>query len=133
MRKIKNKGTKLEKVMEIILKNNSILFDTHPKIHGNPDYRLSGTKILIFCDSSFWHGKRENEINGKAFKHDKKLWVEKLNYNRKRDIKIRRALRKHGWSVHGFWDTDILKKREKVSAHLKRIIREQNSKQTNCC
>lgn len=131
MRKIKSKGTKLEHAMKKILKNESILFEVHPKIFGNPDFRIRGTKILIFCDSSFWHGKRKNEINGKAFKHNKKFWVHKLLYNKKRDSKIRRSLRRQGWSVYGFWDIDIFKKNGKVSARLKRIINGQNPKQTN--
>src|SRR5215510_3239031 len=99
MQKIKSRGTALEKAMERILRSASIKFKRQPKLLGRPDFQIRGTNILIFCDSSFWHGRRLKECDGSAFYANKRLWMEKLNANKKRDARVNRALRRQGWSV----------------------------------
>ncbi|MGB8658155.1 MAG: DUF559 domain-containing protein [Candidatus Zixiibacteriota bacterium] len=124
MKKIKSRGTNLEKCMEMILRNTAIRYQKQPAIKGNPDFRIKDTNILIFCDSSFWHGRREKEVTGKAFRKNRALWMEKLTRNKQRDERNNRALRRAGWSVWRFWDTDILKKTDKVKNRLRRIMNE---------
>lgn len=122
MKKVKSKGTSLEKEMERVLRNLGIRYERQPDLQGKPDFRIRGTNLLIFCDSSFWHGRREKEVTGKAFKRNRALWVEKLTKNKKRDERNNRALRRDGWSVWRFWDTDILKHPDKVKKRLRRAI-----------
>src|SRR3990172_5067267 len=124
MKKVKSRGTGLEKKMESILKSLGIRYQRQPNLRGNADFRISGTNVFIFCDSSFWHGKREKEITGEAFKKNREFWKKKLIENRKRDARNNRALRKSGWSVQRFLDTDMLKKPDKVINRLSRIINE---------
>lgn len=124
MKKVKSVGTSLEKRMESILRSLGIRYQKQPNLQGHPDFRVNGTNVLIFCDSSFWHGRREKEITGNAFKKNREFWREKLTENRKRDNRNNRALRKSGWSVWRFWDTDILKRPDKVRNRLRRIINE---------
>ena len=126
MKKVKSVGTSLEKRMESILRSLGIRYQNQPNLQGHPDFRISDTNVLIFCDSSFWHGRREKEITGNAFKKNREFWREKLTENRKRDNRNNRALRKSGWSVWRFWDTDILKQPDKVRNRLRRIINETN-------
>ena len=124
MKNVKSRGTGLEKRMEKILRSLHIRFQRQPDLRGSPDFRIRDTNILIFCDSSFWHGRREKEVSGKAFKRNRALWMEKLAKNRKRDERNNRALRRNGWSVWRFWDTDILKRPDKVKNRLRRIMNE---------
>ena len=124
MKKVKSTDTNLEKTMEKTLRGLHIKYEKQPDLEGCPDFRIKGTNILIFCDSSFWHGKREKEITGEAFKKNREFWKKKLIENRKRDTQNNRALRRSGWSVQRFWDTDILKKPDKVINRLRRIINE---------
>jgi DNA mismatch endonuclease Vsr len=126
MKKVKSVGTSLEKRMESILRSLGIRYQKQPNLQGHPDFRISGTNVLIFCDSSFWHGRREKEITGNAFKKNREFWREKLTENRNRDNRNNRTLRKSGWSVWRFWDTDILKQPDKVRNRLRRIINETN-------
>ncbi len=128
MKKVKSYGTGLEKSMESVLRNAGIKYQRQPKLAGKPDFRIRGTKILIFCDSSFWHGKREREVSGKAFKKNKAFWQNKLIENRKRDMRINRSLRKVGWSVWRFWDDDIIKRPDKVRRRLQRIVHGKTGK-----
>lgn len=122
MRRIKSRGTGLELAMEQILHSIHIRFKRQPDLLGHPDFQIRGTSILIFCDSSFWHGRRPKELDGTAFSSNKQLWIEKLQANKKRDARISRALRRQGWSVQRFWDTDILYNPDKVKARLKRAL-----------
>ena len=113
----------MEQEMESLLKKLNVTYEKQPKLLGHPDFRIKKTKILIFCDSAFWHGKRKKELNGKAFSKNKEFWTQKLQYNKRRDASNNRNLRKQGWSVQRFWDADILKKQEKVLKKLKRSIK----------
>lgn len=121
MRRVRSSNTKMEKAMENLLKEQKIRYERQIDLPGRPDFRINGTNILIFCDSSFWHGRRRKEIKGEAFKKNKEFWVNKLRENRKRDARINGALRKEGWRVLRFWDTDVLKFPEKV---IKKLLRE---------
>jgi very-short-patch-repair endonuclease len=44
----------------------------------------------------------------------------------KSPVRINRTLRKSGWSVQRFWDTDVLKRQDKVKNRLRRIINEKS-------
>lgn len=131
MRKVKSKNTGLEQAMEKLLQELNIDFESQPKLRGRPDFRIKGTNILIFCDSSFWHGRREKDITGEAFKRNKEFWTKKIVENRKRDERTNRALRKEGWSVHRFWDDDILKRSDKVKKRLERVVGGKSRKETD--
>ena len=124
MKRVKSIGTRLEQAMESLLKERKVKYEKQPNLRGKPDFRIKKSNVLIFCDSSFWHGKREKEITGEAFKKNREFWKKKLIENRKRDTQNNRALRRSGWSVQRFWDTDILKKPDKVINRLRRIINE---------
>lgn len=122
MKRIKSSGSKIEREMEFLLKKLNVSYQKQPKLLGRPDFRIKRTKFLIFCDSSFWHGKKEKEVKGEAFSKNRKFWTEKLQYNKRRDARNNRKLRKLGWSVQRFSDADILKKPEKVLKRLERIV-----------
>ncbi len=123
MKRVKSSNTRIEKRMEALLKNQEIRYERQPSLTGKPDFRIKDANILVFCDSSFWHGRRKKEVKGEAFKKNRDFWVNKLRENKNRDARINRALRKEGWRALRFWDTDILKFPEKVTARLKRELK----------
>lgn len=91
------------------------------KILGKPDIVFKQKRLLIFCDSSFWHGKSFKEKVLKI-KKNKKYWVEKIKTNIERDKKITRKLKSAGWTVLRFWDIDIENKPEKVLRKIKKYL-----------
>jgi len=125
MKRVKSRGTRLEIAMENILKGHKIKYESQPNMYGHPDFKISSFDILIFCDSSFWHGRRKKDLNGKTFKRNPNFWTAKIIYNRNRDLRINRKLRREGWSVLRFWDDDILKNQDKVVRRIKRKIDEK--------
>lgn len=122
MKLVKSSGTSIERVMAMLLDREGIKFDSHPFVPGKPDFVIKNMKIAIFCDSSFWHGRRLRDIHGEAFKKNKPFWINKLESNKRRDARVSRLLRSKGWSVLRFWDTDILRKPSKVHKKLLRGI-----------
>lgn len=118
MTRVKSRNTKLEKAMESLLRRFKIKYERQPELEGTPDFRIKGTNIVVFCDSSFWHGRREKEVTGEAFKKNREFWQIKLLRNVERDKIINRVLRREGWQVLRFWDSDILKRPEKITKRL---------------
>lgn len=124
MKKIKSKGTSLENRMEQILSSLSIEFQEQPKLTGNPDFRLLDHRIVIFCDSSFWHGRNPDDISGKNFKQNRVLWVKKLTQTKSRDAKVNLILKEMGWKVLRFWDDEILKTPTLCKERIQNAIKE---------
>lgn len=120
MKRIKSAGTKLELIMRKLLRSAGIKFRFQPHVFGRPDFRIVGTKVLVFCDSSFWHGRcaRPNE-----FSRNRRLWREKFRNNIRRDRLVNRVLRRRGWVVLRFWDSEIMRSPEKVLGLIRRTIR----------
>jgi len=109
MRRIKGSNTLIEKRMESILESLKLKYKKQPELFGHPDFRICGTKILIFCDSSFWHGRTRSK-----FKRNADFWENKITENRRRDSQVNRQLRKEGWKVLRFWDDAIELRPERV-------------------
>ena len=97
MKRIKSSGTKLEKNFSLLIHQAGLKYRSQPNLFGKPDFKIVNSKVIIFCDSSFWHGRRKNELNGNAFTRNKKLWIDKLQRNKKRAIGVNRKLKKDGW------------------------------------
>lgn len=118
MQHVKSKNTSIELKMEKFLKDLGLEYEAQPNLYGHPDFRLSGTKILVFCDGSFWHGRNKTDRSGSSFGRNVEFWKQKINYNFKRDSEINRTLRRAGWVVIRFWDTDISERPEYVKSRI---------------
>ena len=122
MRRVRSRGTSLEKNMQAILESLGVKYETQPNLLGHPDFRIRGDRILIFCDSSFWHGRRREDVNGSSFRKNKEFWSRKLATTRRRDRLITQKLKGDGWTVLRFWDTDVLRRTDFVRDRLRRVL-----------
>lgn len=118
MSKIKSKGTKIELKMKTALEENKIDFEYQPKLYGKPDF-LIRPNILIFCDSSFWHGRHWNKLR----KQLSGYWSDHIKKNRKRDKVVNKVLRSEGYILLRFWDTEINTDIEKCISKIKQAIK----------
>jgi DNA mismatch endonuclease (patch repair protein) len=114
MSKIKSKGTKIELRMMNALETNDLKFECQPKIFGKPDF-LVHPNIVVFCDSSFWHGRDWKNLKPQL---KEGYWQEHIKKNRKRDRAVNTQLKKKGYVVLRFWDDQIDKRIERC---IKRI------------
>ena len=115
MKRVPRRDTKIERRMKEILHDNGFRYRSQPPNYGKPDFRIPHTSVLIFCDSSFWHGRR---LARNRFSKNEAFWVAKLRYNRSRDLTVSRVLRQRGWAVLRFWDDDIMNRPDKVIQRL---------------
>ena len=107
MAAVKGRDTLLEKRVFSFLKRKKIRFKTHYLgVIGKPDIVVPDKKKAIFIDSDFWHGWQYPKWKSKLTSD---FWVEKIDANRKRDIKVNRSLRTKGWKILRVWEHQIEK------------------------
>lgn len=111
MQAVKATGSKIETALAKALfarghryrKNNRTVF-------GKPDLTFKSSKVAIFVDSEFWHGKnwRKRKLDHKT---NQDFWHKKISRNIERDREVNRQLTKEGWKVLRFWGKEIEKLR----------------------
>lgn len=120
MSKIRSKNTKAELAVFSELRKRKVYFQKHyKKCIGNPDVAFPRKKIAIFIDGDFWHGR--------SFLKDwkrlpKKYWRGKIESNMLRDNKNGAKLKKQGWKVLRFWETEVRKNLPKVVNKIQKLI-----------
>lgn len=98
----KGKGTKLEIVFGKFLWNAGIRYRKNDKsVFGKPDFVIRGSKIAIFCDGEFWHG-RNWDVRRNDHKSNCDFWHSKIERNIDRDKEVNAELHKQGWKVFRF-------------------------------
>jgi len=109
MKAIKNKGTKIEKLLANTLWNKGYRYrKNNKKILGTPDLTFNKYKIAIFCDGEFFHGKNW-EFQKYRIKTNTEFWHKKIEHNIERDKLINETLLRDGWKVIRFWGEEIKK------------------------
>jgi len=94
------------------------------RLPGSPDFVVRPSKLAIFVDGDFWHG-REWFAVGAAPVTNRDFWIAKFEKNRARDRRADRKLRRLGWSVLHVWASDIRRRPEAV---IRRVIRAVTSR-----
>ncbi len=100
---MRNKDTDIELMLGAALNTSGIGFEKNFPLPGKPDMVIIDSKIVIFCDGDFWHGRNYS----KEAPNYNKFWKEKIRINMERDKKVNNELKKDGWKVFRFWETDI--------------------------
>ena len=107
MSRVKNKDSEIERMLRHELWNRGLRYRKNVGgIFGKPDIVFSGRKVVVFCDSEFWHGYDWDNRKG-DIKTNKEFWIEKIERNIRRDIEVNERLRSDGWIVLRFWGKDI--------------------------
>ena len=115
MSKIRSKGSKIELKLKRALEDKKVEFEYQPKLFGKPDF-LVKPNIAVFCDSSFWHGRNWKALSSRL---SSRYWYDHIKTNRVRDREVNVELKRRGFIVLRFWDTDIEKNTSKC---VRRIV-----------
>lgn len=118
----KKENTRCEVVLRSHLWSQGIRFRKNVgDLPGKPDIVFPGSRLVVFCDGDFWHGrdwkKRRKRLEEGA---NARYWVAKIERNRGRDKEQEAELRGMGWNVLRLWETDIIQDPE---AAARKIIR----------
>ena len=109
MQAIRSKDTTIELRMRKALWERGIRYrKNYKKLIGKPDIAITKYKIVIFCDSDYWHGY-DWENRNQRIKSNRDYWVPKIERNMKRDREVTATLQEEGWLVLRFWEWQIRK------------------------
>ena len=115
MAAIHGKDTKPEMVVRRWLWRHGYRYRlNHPRLPGRPDIVMRKYKTCIFVNGCFWYGHE-----GCRFytipKTNREFWVEKVERNRERDLRVRNKLTMMGWRCITIWECELKPKlREKT-------------------
>lgn len=125
MQAIKNKGSEIEILLCKELWHRGLRYQKNSiKIYGKPDIVFIGKKVVVFCDSEFWHGydweNKKNEI-----KSNRDFWIPKIERNIQRDIEVTNKLNCEGWTVLRFWGNEIKKNLNKCADTVETVLKQK--------
>jgi DNA mismatch endonuclease, patch repair protein len=109
--KNRSRNTRHEHLLRIELLKLGVSFKTNAsKLVGKPDIVLKDAAVAVFCDGDFWHGKNWRIRRKKLLKGaNSRYWHAKILANRQRDKRNTSVLRRQGWTVLRFWESEIVK------------------------
>ena len=119
------KDTKIEKILQSMLKDNEIKYETHRmyvkrglRIHGQPDIFIK-PNICIYADGDYWHA------NPKFYKpNDVIIQNKKAKDKWKTDKEITAKNEKQGYVVLRYWEYDILNSPKTCLREIIKIMKE---------
>jgi len=118
MSKVKSKNTKCELALCDALKEAGLTnFKKHYKVLGKPDIAFPEKKLAVFCDSDFWHGKKNVPETNREY------WEKKFERNKKRDRKVNVELKKSGWKILRISEKSVLEKPLYHANRIKKFLR----------
>lgn len=119
MSKIRSKETKCEIALRKALYSKGIRgYRKNLHILGfEVDLAFPKKKIVVFCDSDFWHGRKN-----KFPKTNREYWIPKLKRNIERDKMANKILGEAGWDVIRLLEEDILNNSEKEAEKIIKML-----------
>jgi DNA mismatch endonuclease (patch repair protein) len=122
MGKVKSKNTSLDLSMAKTLKELGLPYTMYPKLPGNPDF-LFDSKVVVFCDSDFWHGRNWRTLRKKLSEgNNPEYWIPHILKNRRRDRANTKNLTSMGFTVVRLWENEILKKPDECVRRLRESL-----------
>lgn len=104
MSRIRGKDTTPEKRVRSLLHRMGYRFRLHRKdLPGNPDIVFVSRRVALFVHGCFWH-RHQGCKNCTTPTNRRKFWTDKLEGNRLRDQRTRRALHALGWKTFVLWE-----------------------------
>jgi DNA mismatch endonuclease, patch repair protein len=124
-KKTRSRDTKAELALRRALWKLGLRYQLHDaRLPGKPDIIFVRAKVVVFVDGDFWHGRHWRARKPKLARGaNAAYWIPKIEANIKRDERQTNELRKMGWMVSRFWETDIASDVEKLSRRLAEVIR----------
>ena len=131
MSKVKLKNGTAEQILAKKLWHMGYRYRKNDKrLPGSPDIAILRHRIAIFVDGEFWHGK-DWETRKPRLQRNREYWIEKIEENIARDIRVDNQLRENDWISIRFWSKDILKDTEAcISDILSTIIENEYKDRT---
>lgn len=119
---IRSRNTKPELAMARLLRRARVGYRRNVRsLPGCPDFVIRKSRIILFVDGVFWHGRNFGRLAPKL----KPFWLRKITANRRRDRAVTRRLRGMGWKVIRIWEDDLEKNPGKCLGRVLRAASER--------
>ncbi len=123
MSRIKDKNTSPEIILRQALWRNKLRYRVNViTLPGKPDIVFNKTKLAIFVDGDFWHGKK---LSKSRLQQMSDYWQVKIKRNQDRDEKNNQLLNQMGYTVLRFLESTILKDLDSVVNRIIKTIEEK--------
>jgi DNA mismatch endonuclease (patch repair protein) len=107
MSRVRAKDTRPEMLVRRLVFSLGYRYRLHErKLRGHPDLVFGKLRKVIFIHGCFWH-RHGGCALARLPKSRLDFWVPKLEGNKHRDQKNRRALAKAGWNVLAIWECQL--------------------------
>ena len=120
----RSKNTKPELLLRKELRARGLRCRTHVgELPGRPDLVFPTVRATVFCDGDFWHGRNWRRLKHQlARRFNADYWIAKIARNRKRDRSQAAALKRLGWHVVRYWESDIRSSPRAVADRLQETL-----------
>ena len=127
MGKIRGKNTKPELAFRKALYASGYRYRIdYKKLIGKPDIVLKKYKTIIFIDGEYWHGHNWEERKPKV-KTNREFWIAKIERNMQRDQEVNAELKRLGYRVFRFWESEINKELNQCLQNVILYLKEQKN------
>lgn len=121
MSRVLGKDTKPEKIVRSLLHRMGFRFRLHAKdIPGRPDVVFRSRRRVVFIHGCYWH-RHPGCKNARTPKSHLDFWIPKFEANQRRDLAVRRELRKMGWKFLVVWECEV-KAEARLESRLKAFL-----------
>lgn len=115
MARIRSKNTKPEIMVRKYLFARGFRYRKNVRrLPGTPDIVLRKYRTVIFVNGCFWHG-HEGCRYSHLPKSNVEFWRNKIERNKKRDLRERVELRRMGWHVIQVWECQLNPKEREMT------------------
>lgn len=122
MQAVKSTGSAIESALAKALWRKGYRYCKNVKrLCGKPDLVFVKFRIVVFCDSDFWHGYKWRHRKW-DIKSNRKFWFTKIKRNIERDKEVTQMLRREGWTVIRFWGHKIENDLDSCVEHVEKTI-----------
>lgn len=125
MAAISPKGGKADQALGRALWARGLRYRRRSRLVGRPDLVFPGSRVLVFVDGDFWHGRYLDErVTRGDFKTNADYWIPKLRRNAERDREVTQVLTESGWRVLRVWESDVQKDLEGTANRVASLVEE---------
>jgi DNA mismatch endonuclease (patch repair protein) len=121
MARVRSKNSRPELFIRKLVYALGYRYRLHQRdLPGSPDLVFRRSRKVIFVHGCFWHRHAKCAL-ARMPKSRVDFWTEKLEGNRRRDERNRRALAREGWKVLTIWECQI-RDASRLEAKVRRFL-----------
>jgi DNA mismatch endonuclease (patch repair protein) len=123
-RRNRSRDTSAELLLRKALWARGLRYRLHVRgLPGKPDIVFRRYRLAVFVDGDFWHGRDWDKRKGRLSRGaNPTYWIEKIEYNMRRDREQTSLLTTRGWRVLRFWETDVARATGMAVAEISKFL-----------